>query len=293
MRHLFIINPRAGKGKTSGLIPYIERVCKEKSLNYIIEVTKSPGDATDIARKYCSAEVLRVYSVGGDGTLNEIVNGVAGSGSTLAVIPSGSGNDFIKNFSHSHSLEEVLKKSIEGDSVPVDLGRFNNKYFINISSVGLDAEIVYKSLKLKKLPFIPSKFAYLLSIFITVFGYKSKKLRIILDDREINTETLLTAIANGKFYGGGMKVAPMAELSDGRFDICHIKKVSPFKVIRLFPKLIKGVHGEIKEVSFYKSKKVRIICDEEIAVNIDGELLQMKEIAFDMVPKAIEVVAIK
>ena len=293
MRHLFIINPQAGKGKTGHHIPTIEKLCKEKSLDYIIEVTKGPGDAAEIAKRYTKEEALRVYSVGGDGTLNEVVNGMAESSSSLAVIPSGSGNDFIRNLWSGHNLEEILLKSIEGNTIPLDLGRFNDKYFINISSVGLDAEIVYKSIKLKKSPFIPSRFAYLFSIFITVFGYKGKNLRIIMDNVEINSETLLIAIANGKFYGGGMKVAPEASLNDGFFDICHIKKVSPFKVIRLFPRLIKGIHGTIKEVSFYKSKRVRIICNEEITVNIDGELLRMKEVEFEVVPQAINFVAIK
>jgi YegS/Rv2252/BmrU family lipid kinase len=293
MRHLFIINPYAGKGKTSQYIPVIEELCKENSLEYIIEVTKAPGDATEIVRGYTSKEEMRVYSVGGDGTLNEVVNGMWGSKSSLAVIPSGSGNDFIRNIYDNQNLKEILKDSIVGETAAVDLGKLNGKYFINISSVGLDAEIAYKAIKLKKLPFIPSKFAYLLSIFITIFGYKSRKLKITMDDVEINSETLLIAIANGKFYGGGMKVAPTAEITDGCFDICHVKKVGPFKIIRLFPKLIKGIHGSIKEVSFYKSKNVRIICEEEFSVNIDGEVQRMKEVTFEIVPKAINVVVTK
>lgn len=293
MRHLFIVNPQAGKGKTGHHIPTIEKLCKERSLDYIIEVTKGPGDAAEIAKRYTKEEELRVYSVGGDGTLNEVVNGMAESSSSLAVIPSGSGNDFIRNFSSSHNIEEILKRSIEGSAAPLDLGKLNGKYFINISSVGLDAEIVYKAIKLKKSPFIPSRFAYLLSIFTTVFGYKGKNLRVIMDNVEISGDTLLVAVANGRYYGGGMRVAPQAELSDGYFDICHIKKVSPFKVIRLFPRLIKGTHGTIKEVNFYKTKKVRILCSEEITVNIDGELLRMKEAGFEVVTQAINFVAIK
>lgn len=290
MRHLFIINPQAGKGKTKDIIPMIEKACKKEALEYVIEITERAGHAKEIAKEYTSKETMRVYSVGGDGTLNEVLNGMAESDSSLAVIPSGSGNDFIRTLTDKKDLEVILSTSIKKESELVDLGKCNDKYFINIASVGLDAEIVYNAIKLKRLPFIPSKFAYLLSIFITVFGYKSKKLKIQLDDKDISEKTLLTAVANGKFYGGGMMVAPGANLTDGNFEICHVKKVSPFKVIRLFPKLIKGVHHTIKEVTFYKTRKITIESEEDMSVNIDGELFRAKDVSLEILPKSIRIV---
>ncbi len=290
MRHVFIINPQAGKGHTLSHISRIEEICKAKGIDPIIEITKAPGHATEIAKQYSAEEGIRIYSVGGDGTLNEVVNGIAGSKCSLAVIPSGSGNDFIRSISKSASWEEVLKKSMEAEAVPVDIGRFDNNFFINISSAGLDAEIVYNSRRFKKNPFIPSRFAYLLSIFVTVFGYKSRDMKIMLDDSEIHMKTLLVAIANGKFYGGGMMVAPIADISDGTFDICHIEKVGALKVIRLFPWLIKGKHEGIKQVRFYKSKKVKVKCDGEMSFNVDGELYRRSEVEFEVVPNALNIV---
>ncbi|NLZ48992.1 MAG: diacylglycerol kinase family lipid kinase [Clostridiales bacterium] len=290
MRHLFIINPQAGKGRTKDIIPMIEKACKKESIEYIIEITEKAGHAREIAKEYTSKEVMRVYSVGGDGTLNEVLNGMAESDSSLAIIPSGSGNDFIRSLTNKEDLEDILITSIKKEFELVDLGKCNDKYFINIASVGLDAEIVYNAIKIKRLPLIPSKFAYLISIFTTVFGYKSKKLKIQLDDKNIYEETLLTAVANGKYYGGGMMVAPKAELCDGTFEICHVKEVSPFKIIRLFPRLIKGIHDTIKEVSFYKTKKIRIQSEEEISVNIDGELFRARDISLEILPKAIKIV---
>ncbi|MDP4090409.1 MAG: diacylglycerol kinase family lipid kinase [Bacillota bacterium] len=290
MRHIFIINPHAGKGITVGRISKIKEICSENGVEPEIEITKAPGHATEIARRYASDEDIRIYAVGGDGTLNEVLNGMVGSSSSLAVIPTGSGNDFIRSLCAEVSWEDILSKSIRGEAVPMDLGKAHDKYFINISSVGLDAEINYNSTRLKKLPLLPAKFAYLISIFLTVFGYKSKKMRIVLDDREIITETLLAAVANGRYYGGGMKVAPYAELWDGSFDICHVDRVGTFKIIRLFPRLMKGEHESIREVHFYRSKKVRIICEDEISVNIDGEAFRRKEIEFEVLPRCINIV---
>jgi diacylglycerol kinase (ATP) len=290
MRHLFIINPKAGEGKTKDIIPLIEKICRKEAIDYIIEITERVGHAKEIAENYTSKEFMRVYSVGGDGTLNEVLNGMAESDSCLAVIPCGSGNDFVRSLTDKENIEEILNASIKREFELLDLGKCNNKYFINIASVGLDAEIVYNAIKLKRLPLIPSKFAYLLSIFTTVFGYKSKNLNIQLDDVNIFEKTLITAVANGKYYGGGMKVAPRAELCDGNLEICHVKEASPLKIIRLFPKLIKGIHDTIKEVTFYKAKKIRIQCQEEISVNIDGELFRAKDISLEIVPKAIKFV---
>lgn len=290
MRHVFIINPHAGKGRNVGHVSRMQEICRTKGIEPVIEITKAPGHATEIAKSYSGDENVRIYAVGGDGTLNEVLNGMVGSRSSLVVIPGGSGNDFIKSVCNEAAWEEILEKSLEAEAVPVDIGRFGDNFFINISSAGLDAEIVYNARRFKKYPLIPAKFAYLLSIFFTVFGYKSKNMRIVLDDSEINMKTLLVAVANGRFYGGGMKVAPEADTYDGIFDVCHIEKVGALKIMALFPKLIKGEHKGIKEVHFHRSKKVRIISEDEMSINVDGELYRRKEIEFEVVPKAVNIV---
>jgi YegS/Rv2252/BmrU family lipid kinase len=293
MKHLFIINPAAGKGKTLKLIPNIENMLKDKEDEYFIEITKGVGHATDIAKSYSDKGEYRIYSVGGDGTLNEVLNGMVNSSCSLAVIPSGTGNDFIKNiynFSKHHSPEELLFKMINGKEKYIDLCEVNERYFINIASVGFDAEVAYNAIRLKKLPFLSGKLAYILGIIITVFNYKSYNLNIDIDGRKLRLNALLTAIANGKYYGGGINVAPLAEIDDGLFNICTIEKVSRFKILTLFPKVIKGQHAGIKEVSFYNGRRVRIESEEAIAFNIDGEITKGKEGDFKVIKNGVKVV---
>jgi YegS/Rv2252/BmrU family lipid kinase len=293
MNHLFIINPAAGKGKNLKLIPMIEKIFKDKEDQCLIEVTKGIGHATEIAKSHSEKGDYRIYSVGGDGTLNEVLNGMVNSSSSLAVIPSGSGNDFIKsiyNFSKQDKIEDILHKMIKGEEKYIDLCEFNDRYFINIASVGFDAEVAYNSIRLKKLPFIGGKLAYILGIILTVFNYKSYKLSISIDGKIISLDALLVAIANGRYYGGGINVAPKAEINDGLFNICAIEKVGRFKILTLFPKVIKGTHAEIKEVSFYSGSKVRIESDEEIAFNIDGEITKGKEAEFKMIKNGIKII---
>lgn len=290
MKHLFIVNPSAGKGKALKRIPEIENIFKKVNEEYIIEVTKKPGHATEIARNYSNKDVYRIYAIGGDGTLNEVLNGMAESNCSLGVIPSGSGNDFVRSIAGVDTRDNIVCRMVHGKEQYVDLGRIGRRYFLNISSIGIDAEIAYNAREFKRLPFISGHMAYLLSIFTTVFKYNSKQIEFQIDDKRIKEDTLLIAVANGIYYGGGMKIAPKADLYDGIFDVCHVRKVSKGKILRLFPKVIKGEHDIIDEVSFYKGRNITITCKEEFTINIDGELSRVKKVDFEVIPRGMKII---
>ncbi|WP_032120720.1 diacylglycerol/lipid kinase family protein [Clostridium amazonitimonense] len=275
MKHLFIINPVAGKGKAVGFIQDIKEYFDKRD-DYFLEVTKRQGHAADLVREYVSKDTYRVYSIGGDGTLNEVLNGLVGSNSSLAVIPAGSGNDFIKSIiqDENKNYENILERTIEGEEQLVDLGSINYRYFINISSVGFDAVVTKNARNLKKKPLISGSLAYLLSIFSTIYKFRGIDVDIYIDGVEMKRKAILIAIANGKYYGGGMKVAPNAEISDGNLDICVVNNMNRLRLLRLFPKLIDGTHGEVEEVEFFKGKDILIKGKENFPINIDGEILE-------------------
>lgn len=289
MDHLFIVNPTAGKGKGLKYIEEIKEIFKSSSDEYIIEITKYQGHGTEIAKKYTEAADFKVYSVGGDGTLNEILNGMAGSSSSLGIIPAGTGNDFFRSISDS-SLTNILNRTINGTEQFFDLGKANNSFFLNVSSVGLDAEVAYNSRYYKKIPFSPALSAYVISLFTTVFKYKSSNIRINIDGNEFCKKTLFLAVANGKYYGGGMLLAPKSDIHDGYFDIYHVDNLNIFKILLLFPKLIKGVHENLKEVTYFKGKNVKIVSDNELSFNVDGEVSKASIINFLIIPKGIKII---
>lgn len=288
MKHLFIVNPKAGKGKSLNIISQIKEAFKDINEEYIIEITKWPGHATELVRNYVSKEDYRVYSVGGDGTLNEVLNGMVNSESCIGVIPSGSGNDFIRNICGNKLPDNIIKSTINGKVKMLDLGKIDDRYFINISSVGIDAEVVNNAKNLKAIPLISGKIAYILSAVITIFKYKYKNIQLEIDGKGVTLRSTLLAVANGKYYGGGMKVAPFADLQDGLLDICVINSLSRVKMLLLFPKLIKGKHDEIKEVSFLKGRKVQIDANEEVYISIDGEIIRKKKFNLEIIPKGIK-----
>lgn len=290
MKHVFIINPAAGKGKALGLVPIIRDYFKGKPDKYVIKITEYPGHATKIAREYANSGTCRIYSIGGDGTVNEIVNGMAGTKASLGVIPAGSGNDFIRSIHGEYQSSDIVSDTIRGQERSIDLARANGKYFINISSIGFDADVVYNAQKFKRLPYIPGSMAYLFSLIYTIFKNKISEVKVTIDDQEISLKILLAAVANGRFYGGGMLPAPAAALDDGLLDICLVREVNRLKILTLFPKYMKGEHGEIEYVSFKRAKKIKIESKETIALNIDGEILTGQEIEFEILKGAINVI---
>lgn len=290
MKHVFIINPAAGKGRALKLIPIIQEYFKGKPDEYLIKVTEYPGHATKIAREYAQGEVCRIYSLGGDGTVNEVVNGIAGTNASLGVIPAGSGNDFIRSICGEYNVREVVADTIGGEERRIDLARANGKYFINISSIGFDADVVYNAQKFKRLPCVTGSMAYLFSLIYTIFKNKINEVIVTIDDKKINLKILLAAVANGRFYGGGMLPAPDAVLDDGLLDICLVQEVNRLKMLTLFPKYMKGEHGQIKYVSFLRGRKIKIESKKTISLNIDGEILTGKDIEFEILKGAINVI---
>ncbi len=287
MKHLFILNPVAGKGRTVDLIPEIRNCCESKGLDYEIATTGYPGHATQIASSYSKAQKLRIYSVGGDGTLNEVLNGMAGSGSSLAAIPSGSGNDFIKSIQGEDSPVDIVKSAVEGTEHLVDYAKVNDKYFINISSIGFDAEVVYQGRLFKKIPLLTGKMIYVLGILTAVIQCKHHLMKLKIDDQVISAETLLVAVGNGRYYGGGMLALPDARIDDGLFDICHAQAMKRLKILQLFPRYMKGLHATIKGVSLYKGKKIEISLDKPVPMNCDGEVFLVEKATFEIYPKGL------
>lgn len=289
MEHLFIVNPVAGKGKTLKTIPDIEAIMEKHSLSYRLEITKAPKHAAKIAREYVKKyRNLRVYAVGGDGTLNEVLQGVAGSDASLGNVPAGTGNDFIKNFCTETEPLELLPRLINARPVPLDLCKMNDMYYLNIASAGFDADVVANTQYLKHIPFIKGKIAYIGGILLSLIRMKNYEATFYIDDEEIHmSRILLSAFANGKYYGGGMKAVPSAVPDDGLLDVCMINGVGRLKIFFFFPRFIKGKHIKMKEVNIKRCRSVRMVSPSQVHVNADGELFRLNELNIEIIEKGI------
>lgn len=289
MKNLFIINPIAGKGRALNYIDSIKNYFKNSQEEYIIEITKYKNHGTEIAKDYTSKDDYRVFALGGDGTINEVLNGMYNSNSTLCVIPNGTGNDFARTLYKEYNLENILHSLINGQELFIDIAKCNNRYFLNIASVGFDAKVVNNAKLFKKKKFIPNSLSYIISLFYTTFGFSPMNVKIEFDNNIIEDSILLLAACNGKFYGGGIPIAPKANITDGFFDLCLVKSAPFLRLITKIPKSLKGDLSNIEEVNFYNSEKVYIKSEEDLTINIDGEIFFNREVQFEIIKNGLKV----
>ncbi|MBE6022204.1 MAG: diacylglycerol kinase family lipid kinase [Cellulosilyticum sp.] len=289
MKALFVVNPVAGKGKGLEIIKNFESVIQSK-MPYTIELTRAKGEATDIVRRYTTKEDYIVFAVGGDGTVNEVLNGMVGSGSSLAIIPTGSGNDFVRSIYGRYTIEELLLDLLEGNNQKIDIIQVGERYFLNIASVGLDAEVVYNATQYKKLKFIKSSMAYVISLFKTLLGSRGTYAKVTIDGKvTCDEEILLLAVANGSFYGGGIPMVPTAKVNDALADVCLVRELRIRKIMKVLPSVFKGKHIEAKEVEIYRAQEIEIEAKNGCKVNIDGEIMNASRVKMRIIPEGIEV----
>lgn len=291
MVHVFIVNPVAGKGRSSSLIADIEERFRDFPEPYHIEVTKYPGHATDIAQRLSDDDIpMRIYSVGGDGTLNEIINGIFSDHIELGIIPCGTGNDAVRSIypvTDPVSLLKILPVSL---SERLDMGKINGRRFINIASIGFDAEVVVLSRKFKRLPLVSGSVAYVMGVMAALIGLKKYPVRISVDGApERSKDLLLCAFANGRYYGGGMKPAPKADMSDGKLDICEVESPGRLGILKFFPAFKRGEHVHMKEVLMGRCRRIEIEGDCVLPINIDGEITQGTRITVEISPGSLRV----
>lgn len=291
MKHLFIINPAAGKyDKTGEFTQIIRTVCDRRCLAYEILVSRAPGDCTKIAQAAAAAgDPIRIYACGGDGTLNEVVNGVLGYVNVAVThFPGGSGNDFIKIFSDPPAFRD-LDRLIESDMTTFDVIRCQkDDYALNVCSVGFDARIGTAIGKYKRLPLISGSGAYFLSTGINLIKGIYRHYVIHIDDMELDGDQTLICIANGRWYGSSFHPLPIAEPDDGLLDVLVVKAVSRMTVANVIGKYKNGKFAELPDIiRHYRCKRVTIHCDTPSEINLDGELLMEKDVTFEIVPHAL------
>ena len=292
MIYHFILNPKSGRVKKHRhLEDVIKAACKSRQLNYHIYYTTCPGDATEYVASMVriSTEKQRFICIGGDGTINEIVNSApCNSNVEFGVIPSGSGNDFVRNFTNKH-LFSSIEAQLDGETISLDLIKCNDFYSVNMINIGFDCAVAKEASKVKK--YVTPRFSYIAGVLIVAFRKIGTKMKITFDDGEVIDDTLtLTAIGNGRYCGGGFCATPKALLNDGLMDVCAINKVSLFKFATLVGSYKAGTHLENKRargiIKYRRVSHFKMEFEEPVAICNDGEIKGAKSIDFSVVKNA-------
>lgn len=299
MKHVFIVNPAAGKNSAlPSLLSKITYAAKELEVDYEIYHTVTVGDATKFVSKKLvenPSEHFRFYACGGDGTMNEVVNAVVGKpNAELAVVPTGTGNDFIRIFSHKENFSDI-KKMICGKPMQMDAVKYNDKYSLNILNIGFDCDVVNTVEEIKRNPLVPKSMAYSVAVMQTLTQKYGKRFNVITDDgRSFDNEHLFALFANAQYYGGGYRSAPLAAVNDGLMDVCIVDKVSRATFVKLLSKYKSGTYMDdpkkVPFVHYFKCKKVTLESEETEGICADGEVSPIKRIEIEVVPNSVLVV---
>jgi YegS/Rv2252/BmrU family lipid kinase len=281
-KYLFIVNPVAGNGNGKKVLPIIRNELTKRKLHHKIVLTEEPKHATAIVKEYKN-EFNHFVSVGGDGTLNEVINGLDyETAPILGVLPVGSGNDFShniglnKNFNYNLNLNTNAHHQI----IKTDIGiveyksagseEIYEKKFVNSLGIGFDAYVAYLNQNHKVLSGISS---YLVAVIKALMKLQNLEVEAQIDDKEISGEKLLISIGNGKTTGGGFYLTPKADVSDNKFDLCVIEKINRLKLIRKLPLAMVNKLDKVREVSMLTFNKAEILLKTPYYVHVDGEII--------------------
>lgn len=293
MKHIILANPVSGKKKGKIYASRVQDLLKKNNINAEIILSEYPKHLTKIAHDLSKKDCYRFYVLGGDGTLNEVASGIVGSNSEIVVIPCGTGNDFLRSISKYMSMRKIVNESINKKAIPTDIITYGkDKYCINILNMGFDAMIAKNVDKFRNFPFISGSAKYNLSILYTLSSAKNFKFKIRSKDKVLKGKFTLAAIANGKYYGGGIKPCPGADVNDGFLDCCITDSTDLFSKIKLLPKYKKGNHTNLKQVNIFKAKEVSIVSTKKFPISVDGEIYYTNKLHIKVLPKAINFVHI-
>ncbi len=300
-----IVNPNAGKRKGEKDWLEIAAQLTAAGIEFVNVFTEHRNHAVLLARKYIENGYRNIIVVGGDGTLNEVVNGiftqahVSASDITLAMIPVGTGNDWCRMYNIPNDYKQAIKLIIKRKIFVQDTGNIKyisgdgkevTRYFINMAGMGFDALVAQKTNKQKDLG-KSNPLSYVVNIFSSLFSYTFTKVTILLDNEKVVSDIFSMSVGIGQYNGGGMKQTPGALPDDGLFDMTLIKPIGKFKIIRNIIKLFDGSFTRLPEVSTYRSSKIIIHSEPPMYMEADGESLGHTPFVFSILPQSLNVVS--
>jgi diacylglycerol kinase (ATP) len=314
-----IVNPVAANGKTAERWPQIQEVLRTQGLDFDHVFTECSGHATALARQAVAEGCQLIVSVGGEGTLNEVVNGLVGPegtvppGVVLGIIPSGTGTDFVRTLGIPRNYLEACPRLLTAETSVVDLGEVEyvplgpsagsgqrltsshaadqtgllHRYFINVAGLGFDGEVAERVNRSSKA--LGGTIPYLTSLFITLVSYQNKHVELTMDGQTARRRLNSVIVSNGRYFGGGMFIAPHADLRDGLFDVIILGDLNKLEFAQNVPKVYNGTHLTHPKVEEYRAREVRVVSQERMLIQADGELVGMAPATFRLLPQAIRV----
>ena len=301
MKTIVIVNPQAGNGRTEKIWPNIESALEKSIGSFEVLQTTCRGDATDLSRRILAVDTVRIVAVGGDGNLNEVLNGFIENDlpvnpeARLSFVMTGTGCDFQRSLGISGKWQNAAAKLKDAKVRKIDVGKVTYtaadktqkiRYFDNIASFGLSGAVDHCLEHSRLRNYLGGSPLFLWATIKTVFTHPNQSIRFRIDDGpEEEICSRLGLLANGRYFGGAMHAAPEAELDDGLLDLLMLKEISVAKFLWHLPKIYKGTHLKIPEIFFQKVRKFTAESSEQVILDIDGESPGYLAATFEVLPK--------
>ena len=301
MNPKLIVNPMAARGQVGKRWPEIHEVLKHEGWPFEVVFTERRGHAMELARQALDSGFDLIVAVGGDGTLNEVVNGMLENGqavnseAALGVISSGTGSDFVRTVGIPRDVLAAARSLVHARTVrPLDVGEVTctndgrplHRYFANVAGMGFDAEVVDQLERGGKRG--GGTLPYLTTLITTIARYQNKDVSVHLDDQALQGRVNDVIVCNGKYFGGGMRIAPHATLEDGAFDVIILGDFSTVEILMNTPKIYNGTHLTLAKVSECRSSTVRVETNQPMLIEADGELIGQGPALFQILPGALK-----
>jgi diacylglycerol kinase (ATP) len=296
-----IVNPTAGAGRTGRLWPRLMGLFRSQGLRFEHDITEAPGHAIELAGEAARKGFETVVSVGGDGTINEIVNGIYAAGgiasTALGIVSTGTGSDYIRTIGIPRRYEQACRCFLRPRKITVDLGvaeyehngRRVERLFVNFAGMGFDAEIVRRTMQqFKSLGSLPS---YLAGLLVTLVTYRNRSVTLVIDGEAADRRVCTVIMNNGRYGGGGMNTAPGASVTDGLLDVLIVADLDKPDLLRSLPRIYKGTHLTHPKVTLKQAREIEVSSrDGGMYLQADGELLGQLPARFRVLPAALNLI---
>lgn len=283
----FIVNPAAGGSTCLRRFRKVEEYLGERDIVYTAVYSEYAGHASELTR--IAPECDCIVAVGGDGTVREVARELLHTGIPLGILPFGTGNDMIKALNTPTDLEGALQLLLDGIPRRIDAAKVNGDMFFNVAGFGFDVDVLLMTRHYKDK--FRGRIAYLFGLLHALFHLRAHSVKMQVDQHIVEEEVLLVAVGNGCCIGGGMRVAPLADLSDGLLDICVVARVGPLGVLRFLLRFIRGKHLDMEIVRYFRTDHLEVYSNEHLPLQMDGEVTGTTPAVFQVLPGALYVMA--
>ena len=288
-KYKLIANPAARRGNTRLLLSRTLELLTRRGVAYDLELTTGPKEAGKIARAACRDHDV-IIAIGGDGTVNEVVQGMVFSDTPLGIIPGGTGNDFVRSLRIPNKLEQAVDIVLSGQTRRIDVGMVNGTYFVNNAGFGFDAAVNIATYRMNSS--MGGLSLYLRALVKTLGTYRPVRLTITMNGRTTSRETFLLSIGNGTTCGGGFKLTPHAKLDDQLFDVTLIRPLPLASLLWHFPKVFLGTIDRVSYATLERTAELTIMSSGPVPIHVDGEIYSGAETNYhvSIVPRALTVI---